>query len=307
MHPKDTITNFVSKFQRHLKALHEVSMNQPLPDEYDLIVMFIDKCLRVVATGSDVRHTLLNYETTINQHSRDDPNLPFTFAELETILCGHENTLGGTAHHRSPHRPRAYANATRTFRKPIKCLKCGGPHKLIHCRKATTSEKKELWAKHSAKFKKKPTPAPRSHANSASSTLKEPPKPSPTPNPPSSLKTSTPTSSHQANVTEIRSPKPSTRIVHWASMAKCNSSQSTCDTPSKPITSQPISSMSDWLIDSGCSNHMTPFKEDLIRDVSKSQAIIEVANGNLVKSTTPRYCPYSHCRRENTQILQHPT
>ena len=287
MHPKDTITNFVSKFQRNLKTLHEVSMNQPLPDESDLIVMFIDKCLRVVQPGSDVRHTLLNYETTINQHSRDDPNLPFTFAELETVLCGHENTLGGTPSNRNTHRPRAYANATtstRTFRKPIKCLKCGGSHKLIHCRKASATEKKELWAKHSAKFKKRTPTAPRPQANSASSTTKDPPKSNPSPNPPPSSKPSTLTPPHQANLTEIQSPKPSTQIVHWASMAKCTHSHPISTSPPCPATSQPLSCMSDWLIDSGCSNHMTPFKEDLIRDVCKSQAIIEVANGNLVKA-----------------------
>ena len=46
----------------------------------------------------------------------------------------------------------------------------------------------------------------------------------------------------------------------------------------------PNSHMSDWLIDSGCSNHMTPYKSDLIRNIIPSKSIVEVANGNLVQT-----------------------
>ena len=44
------------------------------------------------------------------------------------------------------------------------------------------------------------------------------------------------------------------------------------------------SELSEWLIDSGCSNHMTPFEGDLITDIGSSKSLVEVANGNIVKS-----------------------
>ena len=44
------------------------------------------------------------------------------------------------------------------------------------------------------------------------------------------------------------------------------------------------SELSQWLIDSGCSNHMTPYPEDLILDITSSKSLVEVANGNIVKA-----------------------
>ena len=52
----------------------------------------------------------------------------------------------------------------------------------------------------------------------------------------------------------------------------------TKDNPSKR------SELSEWLIDSGCSNHMTPFEDDLITDIGSSRSLVEVANGNIVKA-----------------------
>ena len=42
--------------------------------------------------------------------------------------------------------------------------------------------------------------------------------------------------------------------------------------------------ISEWLIDSGCSIHMTPYKSDLTSDVARSKILVEVANGNIVQA-----------------------
>ena len=55
MHPKDTITNFIQKFQRALKILADVSIGTPTPDLSHTINLFIQKCLRTVPEGSDLR------------------------------------------------------------------------------------------------------------------------------------------------------------------------------------------------------------------------------------------------------------
>ena len=44
--------------------------------------------------------------------------------------------------------------------------------------------------------------------------------------------------------------------------------------------------LSQWLIDSGCSTHMTPFVEDLVKDHESTSAAVEVANGNIIQATT---------------------
>ena len=39
-----------------------------------------------------------------------------------------------------------------------------------------------------------------------------------------------------------------------------------------------------WLIDSGCSTHMTPYFEDLIGDIERTDSNVEVATGVLTKA-----------------------
>ena len=75
---------------------------------------------------------------------------------------------------------------------------------------------------------------------------------------------------HTANAV-IRSSSSQSRSLHWATMAS---------TTSKPTDDCPhsYSELSEWLIDSGCSNHMTPYEDDLISDVTKSKSLVEVAN-----------------------------
>ena len=55
-------------------------------------------------------------------------------------------------------------------------------------------------------------------------------------------------------------------------------------TKSDDNSSLKYSELSEWLIDSGCSNHMTPFEYDLISDRTKPKSLVKVANGNIVKA-----------------------
>ena len=41
----------------------------------------------------------------------------------------------------------------------------------------------------------------------------------------------------------------------------------------------------DWLIDSGCSNHMTPFLDDIVNTPEPTDTVMEVANGHIVQAT----------------------
>ena len=158
MHPKDTITNFIQKFQRALKTLADVSRHTTPPDESEMMHLFVQKCLRTVSEGSDLRQTLLFYERILCHQVPGQP-LPFTMSQMESDLCQHDNTLGKSKtskssfhSHNNRHThssrdsgKRSSANSAKKYQKPVKCLKCGGNHKLIACRKATDQEKKDLW------------------------------------------------------------------------------------------------------------------------------------------------------------------
>ena len=101
-------------------------------------------------------------------------------------------------------------------------------------------EKKDLWEEY-----KKTWTSKKQNTNTSANEARTKPKDQPT-------KRSTPKTTEKAH-TVIKSRHSTTRDVHWASMAK-----------SKQIPNTIHSELSQWLIDSGCSNHMTPYPEDLI-------------------------------------------
>ena len=131
----------------------------------------------------------------------------------------------------------------------------------MDCKKATPEEKEELWKKFSATFKKKSM----THVQVNKTTTTSDSKTAITTKNDTKTDTNNP---HQAHVT-VKSTN-NERRLHWANQASHNS--------------QPFSHMSEWLIDSGCSNHMTPHENDLIHDISSSRSLVEVDNGNIVKA-----------------------
>ena len=128
------------------------------PDESEMIYLFDQKCLRTVSEGSDLQQTLLCYERILCYQVPGQP-LPCTMSQMESDLCQHDNTLGKSKSSKPSFRPnnnrhhhsscdsgkQSSANSAKKYQKPVKCLKCGGNHKLIACRKATDQEKKDLW------------------------------------------------------------------------------------------------------------------------------------------------------------------
>ena len=49
-------------------------------------------------------------------------------------------------------------------------------------------------------------------------------------------------------------------------------------------THEKSSMIKDWLIDSGCSEHMTPFFDDIIDTSKPTNTVVEVANCHIVKA-----------------------
>ena len=197
---------------------------------------------------------------------------------MESDLCQHDNALGKSKSPKPPFWPnnnrqhhsscdsgkRSSANSAKKYQKPVKCLKCGGNHKLLACRKATDQEKKDLWEAYQKTWTTTWTTKTRNSTNQANHAKQQAP---PTP---ASKPAEETTIGHQANAV-IPSENSQKMTLHWATMARAQEKHTK------------RSELSEWLIDSGCSNRMTPYEDDLITDIGSSKSLVEVANGNIVK------------------------
>ena len=79
--------------------------------------------------------------------------------------------------------------------------------------------------------------------------------------------------------TAVRIPNSLHPKVTFATMAKVTSISDEAN-----YDDSKFSLLSQWLIGSGCSTHMTPFAEDLVTDHESTDSVVEVANGNIVKA-----------------------
>ena len=222
--------------------------------------------------GSDIRNTLLDYKRMIKR-AKDPESIPFSLADMEYEVSQQENNAKMTAQTTSSHRESAnVASTTSTKRKAIRCFFCGGNHRLQDCRKCSKEEKKKLWDKHGSKFKKrKPTRISSAHVAEETSTEKKS----------ENNKTTKETKSSNKEVASaVRIRNSSRPRVTFATMAQVSSLSEDTVTHDKSN----FSLLSQWLIDSGCSTHMTPFAEDLIADWESTESVVEVANGTIVKA-----------------------
>ena len=273
MHPKELITSFISRFRRAIQGVYDASQNPEHLSELYLINLFLVKTLNAIPMGSDIRNTLLDYKRMIKR-AKDPESIPFILADMEYEVSQQENNANLIAKTKSYRRESAnVASTTSAKRRAIRCFFCGGNHRLHECRKCSKEEKKKLWEKHGVKSKRR-KPTRISSANAADEQPKE-----------STTAYQKPTkeskSSHKEMAsTAVRIPNSSHPKVTFATMAKVTSisDEANYNDDSK------FSLLSQWLIDSGCSTHMTPFAEDLITDHESTDSVVEVANGNIVKA-----------------------
>ena len=137
MHPRETISSFISRFHRAIQHIYDASSNpEPLPEIY-LINLFLVKTLHAVPASSDIRSTLLDYQRLI-QRARHLNDIPFTLADIEYEVSTQENNTKSTTSRTITSR-RETANAINTTnnqsrkRKQIRCFHCGGNHRLQDC------------------------------------------------------------------------------------------------------------------------------------------------------------------------------
>jgi hypothetical protein len=175
MLPKESITSFLIRFRSALQELANSSDVHLPPTEREQVTWFLTKVQRG-CTNMNIRTLVLQY---INFLDMSDPSQgpPTSLANIEHSLTRFESTMRsnpsnssdiichncGRRGHMSPDcrqpknnrndRPNQsnrqhHANQAEQShqRRPVQCYKCNGNHPLKDCRKATTEEKKRLYA-----------------------------------------------------------------------------------------------------------------------------------------------------------------
>jgi hypothetical protein len=175
--------------------------------------------------------------------------------------------------------------------KGMKCLNCGQTrHKLSECKRPIDPEQRKALmdnqrsiAKQANWYKGKPTATKQSKPQSGSNNTRSESK---TTNKESSTKAKV-----EANTVVMRSnakPLTGTGFAGLAQVTHCHMAQrqqlSTEETNHvivPPTDRRDYTNISSWLIDCGCSQHMTPVCEDLIQ-WEECDALVSMANGAVV-------------------------
>jgi hypothetical protein len=77
-------------------------------------------------------------------------------------------------------------------------------------------------------------------------------------------------------------------VRHRANIATTRDNNKTHQDPTKPRTlgnSPPVTSIADWLIDSGATAHMTHCIDDFNGELTPYESLVETANGGIIHGT----------------------
>jgi hypothetical protein len=168
----------------------------------------------------------------------------------------------------------------------VKCWSCGHGHHLRDCPNTTDAKKQEIYQQKRDEIAKN-SKGPKNHSSyvaaAKSGSEDNNSTPSETSNTTSSNST---TNMARRKGTVFAAPaKHYARVASVLDMTRTNP-QAKAHTAMSAITSrEPHTLISDWLIDSGCTAHMTPHRNDFIGRLEEYSTLVETANGGLVEVT----------------------
>jgi hypothetical protein len=183
MHPKESMTSFVSRFRKTQQHLHHATADASLlPKDKSLVIMFVQKlkdnsnltpdirqqvnaleldslCDTSTITLTSIEDKLCMVESLALQRSQPVRGHGGSGQPARQVTCyrcgepGHaanrcrSNPSTSTHAHTANH---ANANPstdakTNKFRRPVKCFMCGGNHSLKDCKKCDEAEKERLY------------------------------------------------------------------------------------------------------------------------------------------------------------------
>ncbi|KAG7362456.1 integrase core domain containing protein [Nitzschia inconspicua] len=176
-------------------------------------------------------------------------------------------------------KPSNQANLVTQSRKfePVKCWGCGHHHNLRDCPTTSDEQKQALYQQQREEKERRTNGQPNRSAHQQANKA-DTPKSEATP----TTETSNPKNTVH-KVTEMprrRGTNFAAPVKHFSGMTRTLPHTSTLD---REALKEMFTLIRDWLIDSGCTAHMSPVREDFIGDLEPHQTMVEVANGSLVE------------------------
>ncbi|KAG7340335.1 reverse transcriptase RNA-dependent DNA polymerase [Nitzschia inconspicua] len=170
--------------------------------------------------------------------------------------------------------------------RPVKCWGCGHSHNLRDCLTTTDDQKQAIYRQKREEKQQRsngqPTNPNNHQANKAAASKQEE----------STTTTTPPTTNISANkVIEM----PRRRGTNFAAPAKHFSGMTTTIPPERTLNvkafrtltcatiEELITLLNDWLLDSGCTAHMSNNRDDFIGKLEPYVTMVEVANGSLIE------------------------
>jgi hypothetical protein len=198
-----------------------------------------------------------------------------------------------------------YVTATQKKKKyplDIKCWGCGRGHHLRDCPTTSLEMRQRIWEEYRQKRRDKNN-TPSSNKVNKSDTAHSRQHHSPTHqhnhSNVASLHTDAAIAPTACDFTEYsmtnRRPEKANAVRHKATRAECRTTVHSHDdkhpTPTEPPRpptqerSELVTSVTDWLIDSGATAHMTPSEADFNGTLTPFDSIVETANGGMIRVT----------------------
>jgi hypothetical protein len=198
-----------------------------------------------------------------------------------------------------------YVAATQKKKKypnDIKCWGCGRSHHLRDCPTTSLEMRQRIWEEYRQKRRDKnntPSANKFNKRDTAHSRQHHSPTNQHNHGNVASRKTDAAIAPATCDFTEYsmtsRRPKRANAVRHKATRAEWRTAVHSHDenhpTPTEPPRpptqerSELVTSVTDWLIDSGATAHMTPSKEDFNGTLTPFNSIVETANGGIIRVT----------------------
>ncbi|KAG7340238.1 reverse transcriptase RNA-dependent DNA polymerase [Nitzschia inconspicua] len=309
----DTVDTYTSRYLRRAEAYRTTlrsttSKTKPKLDDVELLTMYLQSLFVYIPSTHPLQHTIQAKFVELEACITSDVRPTFSLLEvanqlryLESIhlknagsarrsynkLLG-KNTSRPTRTNAPSEPPRSHnranlATQSRKF-KPVKCWGCGHHHNLRNCPTTSEEQKQSIYHKKreekNSRLASNTSRTPTEQANRTATSQQEETKPQ---------TQTTITNTCANNVTEMprrRGTNFAAPTRHFSGMTKAlpttaHSNEATFR--AHALVTETLSLIHEWLIDSGCSIHMTPHIEDFIGEMENCHTMVEVANGGLLE------------------------
>ncbi|KAG7371221.1 hypothetical protein IV203_019791 [Nitzschia inconspicua] len=290
---QDTIDTFSNKFLQRSETYRttlQSSKTKSTLEDIELLTMYLENLTITMPQSHPLHQIVQNKFVELESCITAEIEPTFTIHQmidqmryLEPIQLN--NT---TSTRNSFYRNTNQANLVTQSKKfrPVKCWGCGHSHNLRDCPTTTDQQKQHIYKQKREEKQQRsngsPTNNNKQHANKAAASKPE-----------DSTTTATPPTTNILANKVIEMPRRCG--TNFAAPAKHFSGMTTTVTPEQSLNvkafrtltcatiKESITLLNDWLLDSGCTAHMSNNWDDFIGELEPYVTMVEVANGSLIE------------------------